>query len=177
MKAITLVLINNGSNVGTYSPHAFKESFTGNIEEKTMRCLSYDDDRQVETNLYSETVVNIPDWMTEEYYLNKAIAFHWAIALTGGWAMGLSQKCMTKFLSLEENYTYFIGWLFKGKTQNQFKLSIRDQVTDWLESESYKYSTPLSPSQFEAASRYCPLYHAKQISNRLYTSNAYWNNC
>ncbi len=176
MKAITLVLINNGANVGTYSPHMFKESFTGNIDEKTTRCWSYDDDELVETNLYNEATVNIPDWMSEQYYLNNAIKFHWAMAMTCGWAGTLTKDMFTKLITLDETYQYFIGWLFKGKTKSTFKLDIRSKVLEWLASDSNQYKQPLSHAQFEAASQYCLLYEAKQISNRLYNSHSYWSN-
>lgn len=180
MKAIELVLKNNGSNVGTYSPYMFLETFNGmcgNIDERTMRCLSYDDDRQVETSLFTLTTVNLPEWMSEQYYLNNHVAFHWAMALTSGWAGQLNKEMFTKFITLDETYEFFIGWLFKGKTKSTFKLDIRSKVLEWLASDSYQYKQPLSHAQFETASKYCPLYEAKQISNRLYYSNAYWNKC
>lgn len=176
MKQVTLVLINNGENVGTYSPFSFIESFQGNIEKKTSRCLSFDDDRQVETNLYNTCIINIPEWMTEQYYLTNAIKYHWSIALTKGWSVTLNQQQLTKLCSLEEHWEFFVGWLFKGKTKNVFKLDIREKVMDWLNSEEYKYKTPLSLNQFYIASKFCPLYDAKKISTNLYYSKSYWKN-
>lgn len=174
-KQIEIVCRNNGSNVGTYSPYCFKSSFTGDINEECLRCLSYDDDRQVETNLYKIYTIRIPEWMSENFYLNYNVQFHFLISLTGEWGYSLNKEQFLRVIQLSEVYKYFLGWLFKGNTKNEFKLKIRENCMTWINGES-SYKLPLSNSQFESASKFCNLYEARKITNRLYYSGSYWLN-
>ena len=80
-----------------------------------------------------------------------------------------------KLIKLSEEYQYFINWLFKGNTKNLYKLSIREQILNWLNNENNNYDKPLSVNQFLTASKYCPIYKANKISNKLYNSK-YWKN-
>jgi hypothetical protein len=172
-KQIDLVCINNGANVGTYSPHKFLASFTGDINEICLRCLCWDDDRQVETNLYNTYKIVIPEWMSESFYLNNSVEFHYSMALLGKWGYTLNEVQLTKVFQLNQTYKYFLGWLFKGNTKNSFKLSMRENCMMWLNGES-KYKLPLSTNQFEIAAKYCPLYEANKIANHLYYAREYW---
>lgn len=172
-KQIELVCINNGENVGTYSPHCFLSSFTGDINETCKRCLSWDDDRQVETALYKTYKITIPEWMDESFYKTNCISFHFFIALVGKWGYTLNEEQLIRVLALNEVYKYFLGWLFKGNTKSTFKLSIREQCMNWINGGN-DYKHPLSSSQFDAAAKFCKLYEARQITTNLYYSRDYW---
>jgi len=173
MKIIPVVHINNGENCGTYSPFSFLSSFTGDINEKCFRCLNWEDDRQVETNLYTIYEIKMPDWMSEEQYLDTHIhvSLKFSSAFYSG-VYGFSENQFHRFISLSETWQYFIGWLFTkyANTKNSFMLSIKEAVNNWLSSTDQTYKTPLSNKQFEAATKYCPLYEAKKISTRIYWS-------
>lgn len=172
-KIVEIVCKNNGENVGTYSPFCFLESFTEDINEKCTRCLSYDDNRLVETGLYLLSKVRIPEWMDEVFYLQHLVKFHFTICLLKDWGYSLTKEQMLRTFELTEEYKYFFGWLFNCNTKNQFKLDIRLKCLDWLNGDN-KYKLPLSTSQFIVATKFCPLYDAGKITNRLYYSNSYW---
>lgn len=173
-KIVEIVCINRGENVGTYSPLCFLESFTGDINEKCTRCLSYDDNRLVETQLYSLSKIKIPEWMDEEFYLQYSIKYHYSMCLLNDFGYSLTKEQMLKIFQLNEVYKYFFGWLFKGNTKNKFKLDIRSKCFDWLNGDS-KYELPLSNSQFIAAAKFCPLYEARKLTTALYYSSSYWS--
>ena len=177
MKQITLISINDGSNVGTYSPFCFIESFKDDINKTCLRCLSYDNDMQIETNLYSSDIIEIPVFMSEEFYLRYDIKYHWLKAMMNDFLIQfeLTENMFFKLIKLSEEYQYFINWLFKGNTKNLYKLSIREQILNWLNNENNNYDKPLSVNQFLTASKYCPIYKANKISNKLYNSK-YWKN-
>ena len=92
MKKQTLVLRNNGENCGTYSVICFLESFKGNMDETCMRCLSFDDNRQVETPLYSTFNLMIPEWMTESFFLANSINYKFAVGLVGQFLFTLNEE-------------------------------------------------------------------------------------
>ena len=163
-----IVFYQSGANVGTYSPLCFLENFNNDINEKTNRCVSFDNDMLVETNMYVIKEIQIPEWMDEGFYLKNHISYKFAIGLGGEFALTLTKVAISNFFTLSEQYQYFIGWLMKGNTKNSFKLSIREQIINWLNTENNKYRKPLSDTQFSAASKFCPLFEAKQVSNAIY---------
>lgn len=173
LKTVKLVLINNGENRGTYAPLCFLSSFPTDkdLNETCIRCMNWDFDMPVECSLYKVSDIEIPDWMTEQYYLHNYISYKFSCALAYDFVLTLNEDQYNKFKALGEKYQYFIDEYFKGNTKNPFKISIREQIIAWLNSPyDYKRPTPLSPRQFEAAARYVPLYNAKSISTRAYYS-------
>lgn len=174
MKKVNLILINNGENVGSFSPHCFLESFTGNLNETVIKCRNWDDNGQEICNLYSQAEIEIPEWMSESDYIRLCVKYHYAKVTSLGFSKELNEIQFMNFVSLSPEYQYFIGWLFKGNTKSKFKLDMRELVTDWLNNENNNFKQPLSLNQFNYAAKYCPLYEAKQIQNRLYWNKQYW---
>jgi hypothetical protein len=168
MKPQKIVFYQSGANVGTYSPLCFLENFNNDINEKTNRCVSFDNDMLVETDMYVIKVIQIPEWMDEAYYLNHHIGYKFAVGLGGDYVTTLSKVAMSNFLTLGETYQYFIGVYMQGNTKSNFKLSIRAQIENWLNTDNNKYRTPLSENQFSIASKYVRLYEAKQIATHIY---------
>ena len=78
------------------------------------------------------------------------------------------------FLSLNSSLINSCS-LFDKNLKNLYKLSIREQILNWLNNENNNYDKPLSVNQFLTASKYCPIYKANKISNKLYNSK-YWKN-
>jgi hypothetical protein len=106
--------------------------------------------------------------MDEAYYLNHHIGYKFAVGLGGDYVTTLSKVAMSNFLTLGETYQYFIGVYMQGNTKSNFKLSIRAQIENWLNTDNNKYRTPLSENQFSIASKYVRLYEAKQIATHIY---------
>lgn len=168
MKQQRMIYHADGENAGTYGFLCFAENFKGDLEEKTEKFVSWDCDIYTQVHKYSERTVIVPDWMTENLWKEYHIDYKYIIGLTDIEPDKLSRTWFDKLRRLNESYRYFIGWVLGKKTANPFMTSIREQIINWLDDEQSKYGTPLSPKQWEVATRYCPLYKAKQISTSLY---------
>jgi hypothetical protein len=168
MKKVKIVFIQSGEINGTFDPHCFFENFTGNIKEKCQRLISSDMWEPITVDLYSVKEIEIPEWMNETMYLSQHINLKFALAQ--GMPEYFSQIEYNNFIGLSSQYQYFIGWLIEEFTctKNQFMASMLEQVKSWLKNEQNQYPKPLSQKQFDAASKYCPLYNAKKISNAVY---------
>lgn len=156
----------NGENSGTYGPLCFLENFKGDIDEKVDRFVSWDCNIPITVDRYRIKTVTIPDWMDEATYLARHIELKYIQGLTG--IENPTQVQFNNLCRLSENYRYFIGWLLERKKLNDFMQSILNQVMNWLNDPNPQHDRPLSPRQYEAATRYCPIYKGKQISNNIY---------
>lgn len=173
MKTVSVVFENNGENVGTYGVLCFLESFKGDINEKTQRFVNSGWDMLVETDLYAVEEVCMPDWFTEQDYLNHNISLKYAIALVGKKVFEFNRIMFNNVISLPEQYQYFVGYMLKTrKKQNSFMDSLEAQIMIWLNTESNKYERPLSYKQFDTASKFAKLYEANRVANNVYTSSS-----
>ena len=170
MKNQTVIYYASGENQGTYDPLCFKENFTGNLTEKVTRFRSYDDDHNmVEVNKYQERNIQMPLWMGEGDYLLLHVKYKFAVALAGKVVLKFNRDQFFRFVSLNESQMFWYGWAIKSKSL--FLKSMVFQFEQWL-NEKTKFETPLSPKQWEAAYKYCPVYKARQISDKLYYSQS-----
>lgn len=124
----------------------------------------------IECNMFRIYEIEMPDWFTEQYFLDHHISLRWAQAF--GMPENFTRTQFENFTRLGEKYRYFICWIFEkySNTKNAFMQSIKTQIENWLSDEQPRYGQPLSEKQFEAASKFCPLYEAKRISARTYWS-------
>jgi hypothetical protein len=168
MKTVKIVFIQTGEINGTFDPHCFLDNFTGDINETCERLISNDMWEPITVPLYSVRELLIPEWMDENEYLTHHISLKFAFAQ--GMPNDFSKTEFYNFKELSEKYQYFIGWLFEkfSNTKNSFMTSILNQVKEWLKNENNRYPQPLSIKQFEAATKYCPLYNAKRNANAAY---------
>lgn len=177
MTKVNIILEACGELSHTYDPICFQTSFTGDMNELVWKLYSNDDWREVQVNRYKVVTVEIPHWMDEKSFLQNHISLKYAVAMTSAEFVGtLTQSQFQKFSQLSEKYQYFIGWLWnknkKAKKENQFFKSIESQVWNWLNGNA-TWGLPLSENQWESATRFCPLYEAKQISNSTYWKHQY----
>lgn len=156
----------NGENANTYGPLCFLENFKGDLNEQVDRFVSWDCDIPIFVNRYKIVETDVPDWMDEQTYLNSHIELKYIQVLTG--IENPTQIQFNNLCRLSENYRYFIGWLLERKKLNDFMQSILNQVMNWLNDPNPQHDRPLSPRQYETATRYCPIYKAKQVSERIY---------
>ncbi len=165
-----VIVYASGENSGTYSFLCFAENFTGNIDEKTDRFVSWDCNIYTSVDMYRVREIDIPAWMGEEEYKRENISLKYVLTLTGIDPDTMTKQMYDKVKQLPETWQYFIGWILSKKSKNNFIQSIQEQVRTWMNESESKYNKPLSIAQWEAATKYCPLYEAKQITNRLYYS-------
>jgi hypothetical protein len=168
MRSQKVVLIACGENAGTRKPFCFLENFTGDFSETKEVFMNWDCNLDVTVSVYTIKEILLPEWMNESFYINNWIAYKFAIGLGGEFVYTLDETAMTNFFKLNEAYQYFIGQYMKGNTKNPFKISIREQILNWLSVSNNPNKTPLSNKQFEIASKYCRLWEAKCVSNRIY---------
>jgi hypothetical protein len=173
MKKVNVILHNNGEFQGTYSPLCFASSFTGDMSETVWRLWSHDDFyNRVEVNRYIRREVVMPEWMAERDYLSMHIKLEFACALAGTQLVcEMTRNQFERFITLGERERYFFGWLVnkncKARKPNKFNIEIESNFWKWLDGD-VKYQSPLTQRQFDAASKWCPLWEAKSISNRVY---------
>lgn len=167
MKTITVIYHANGENQGTYAPLCFAENFTGNFAEKTQRFISHDFDQTTEVDLYKKRVERIPSWMQERDYLSREVELKYCVALAGDCVLSFEREQFDRFAQLSDRLRYWYGWAQNQKSP--FIGSLLNQFNAWLNGQS-NHPSPLSPAQFEAGSKFCPLYKAKKISEKLYYS-------
>ena len=103
--------------------------------------------------------------MQEADYLKNEVELKFSVALAGNCVLELNREQFIRFAKLPDRVKYWYGWAQRQK--NEFIISLLAQFNTWLNGES-KHDTPLSPAQFGAGSKFCPLYKAKQISNNMY---------
>ena len=172
MKKQKVVYHASGENAGTYDPLCFLEKFEGDINEKVMRFRSYDDNHTVKVDRYFVREETLPLWMAENEILYHQHITHlkFAVALAGKWVLKLDFETFMRFSRLTDNQKFWYGWARKSK--GQFMQSLVFQFEQWLNGKT-KYETPLSPKQWDAAYKFCPLQKARQISNKLYYSRSF----
>ena len=164
MKLQKIVYYASGENSGTYSAKCFLENFTGDLNEKTERFVSWDCNIPTEVDMFRVREVQLPDWMSENEFMEWEIDYKYAIGLAGECVIEMSREKFMNFKDLSEKKKYWYGWAKKSK--NAFITSLFNQFDQWLEDPKFK--SPLSEKQWEYATRYCPLYEAKAISKSLY---------
>ena len=165
MKLQKIVYYASGENSGTYDPKCFLENFTGDLSEKTERFVSWDCNIYTKVDMYRVREETIPDWMDERDYMDMHIDLKYSEGLAGSdIVMGMSRTKFMNFKELSEKKKYWYGWAKKSK--NSFIGSLVEQFDAWLDDP--KFGSPLSPKQWEAGTKYCPLWKAKQISTSLY---------
>lgn len=165
MKKQIVIYNADGENQGTYGALCFAENFKGDLKELTQKFISHDFDQYIDVPKYKERIETLPDWMQEADYLSYEVMFKFAVALSGKCVLDFNRDQFIRFISLNDRMRFWYGWAIRQKSP--FITSLVDQFNAWLNGES-KHDTPLSPAQFEAGSKFCPLYKAKQISNDTY---------
>lgn len=170
MKKQNVIYHANGENQGTYGPLCFAENFTGDINERCTRFMSWDFDMPVEVERYRDCTISMPDWMQESQYLSNHVGLEFAVGLAGTSVYEMNPDQFFRFIDLGERMQYWYGWALKQKSA--FIQSLLANFQAWLNGEN-EYKSPLSQAQWEAGIKFCPLYKAKQISNKLYYSRMY----
>ena len=170
MRKQEIVMVADGENQGTYGFMCFSDNFTGDINETCERFVSWDCDILVTVPKYKLVTATMPEWMDEQSYRYHHISLKYAVGLCGECVYSMTERAFFRLTSLTEKERFFYGWMRSKKKLSEFHQSILSQFDAWLEADEQKHRRPLSERQWEAATRYVPLYEAKQISNRLYYS-------
>jgi hypothetical protein len=167
MKKQVIIYHADGENQGTYGALCFAENFTGDLKQLTKKFVSHDFDQSIDVPMYKQRTEILPEWMNEADYLRHEVALKFSVALAGKCVLSLSKDAFIRFSDLSDRLKFWYGWAQNQKSP--FIVSLLGQFNAWLNGEN-EYKTPLTPSQFEAGAKFCPLYKAKQISEKLYWS-------
>jgi len=165
MKTQTIIYHANGENQGTYGALCFAENFKGDLKQITQKFISHDFDQYIDVLMYKQRIEMLPEWMGEVDYLQYEVTLKFSVGLAGKCVLSFNREQFLRFSDLPDRTKYWYGWAQKQKSP--FIVSLLAQFNAWLNSEN-EFKSPLSPSQFDAGSKFCPLYKAKQISEELY---------
>lgn len=168
MKKQNVIYHADGENAGTYGPLCFAENFSGDLSETCERFVNWDFDMLTTVSRYKVVIVRMPEWMDEYTFIRHHVALKYAVGLGGDMVYDMGEREFMRFISLNEKQKYWYGWAYGSK--NGFVLSLREQFDKWLSDPNTSHGSPLSPRQWEAGTRYCPLWKAKQISSSLYNN-------
>ncbi len=166
MKKQDIIYYASGENSGTYSPLCFAENFTGDLTEKTEKFMNWDCNIYVPVDKYRLITCELPDWMDEREFNEYNVELKYAVGLAGKCVLEMSRDAFFKFIRLGEKMKFWYGWALKSK--NPFMASLVSQFNDWLNNPANQYGSPLSPKQWDAGIKFCPVWKAKSISNSLY---------
>ncbi len=183
MKKKQILFIHYGENFGTAkSPFAKVLSVDGHIAtierkgvsekvdlrtEKTV-CLGFDDDRLTGTELYRVREIELPEWMTVEFYIEYEVALKYFVGLGG--SLEWAEQWVTKLLTFPETRKFVCFKLLNTKNfKSEFRKSLRDQLEKWLNGGS-EFSSPFSDRQWASLTDNYSVREANRISRNLYNS-------
>ena len=137
----------HGADAGT--PRTPIAVWAGQVDLATQvsRCMSYENNMQVEVDLYEVRPVALPDWLRPEEWIAQHVAFGYA------WARGLPADApegwARRLMKLGPTNQYACYRLLAVKNfRSEFRKSLRVQLENWLNGNS-EYDRPFSDRQFE----------------------------
>lgn len=179
--AHVVLFVENGENWGTIAPlcevevdgDTARDTVTGEVydlNETCWRCVSYDNDMQVEIKKYLVRNVNLPAFLTvkEWAYNDTTWKYAWGMGVEAHWP----EAWQRGLVKLGPEFAYNVAPLLKthysGTFRSSFRKSLAEAVVKWLETapEDRKYDRPLSSRQFDAIAR--PGYEYDRASAGLY---------
>jgi hypothetical protein len=165
-----------GENSGT-APDPVRPYVEGCVDltKKTTCCLSFDDDRPVEVNLYEVHDVTIPSWMTVEEWISDSIQwkYTWGAGVDPTWPEAW-QRGLHRFGTVEARLAA-VKLLKTKKFRSDFRKSLHDQLVAWLETpaDQRQHRSPFSGRQWEVLLDTYTHREAKRLEENLYRSNRY----
>jgi hypothetical protein len=169
-----IVFVNNGENCGTYDPYCELSSFNGDLEAKVSRCMSWENDMLVSTNLHVVRDIVLPEWLSPAEWIENNIA--WGYAWNRGVDAGWSESWQRGLLKLAPGLQVSCIKLLKVRNfRSGFRKSLRDQLVNWLEDPAPKYTRPFSDRQEGALVAFRDVIEAKRADESCYYSKR--SNC
>jgi hypothetical protein len=157
-----IIFVENGENWGTVSPLAEAVSIEGNIattdkgrtydlNETVWRCVSYDNDMQVEVNHYKIIEVQLPEFLSASEWILRHIEYKylWGAGVDPRW----DENVQRALLSLDAHVVFdivpLIKTYYKGAFRSNFRKGLAEQIMAWVTADpsDRKYDMPLSRRQ------------------------------
>lgn len=150
------------------------------LDKTDTYCRASDDDGLMVGNVYAVMNVNLPDWLPFEEWLGNTIewAYMWERLGTKA-ANTLPADVQRELLGMSGLKQMVLGKLLMTKKfRSPFRASMAEQVYAWMETpkSERKFSSPLSPRQFEALCGPYDGLEAGKIDTRLYYHHRYNEN-
>ncbi len=127
-----------------------------NLSEQTRHTiLGSDDFRPCPVNRWAVKEIELPEWLPAEEWCKKHLSWQYA------WGEGLPQdydetRARQVAYFFHDAQRRAVIHLLTKKLRSKFRLSLKDQLEDWLDTpqEHRKYSSPFSTRQWIALTRY-----------------------
>lgn len=140
------------SPIDVYSPES-------DIDLSEMKsCLSSSDDyRLTSVNAYEVIPVELPENLNPLYWIDRYIRFQYLWGIKG--AKELPIAWQIKLLDFSESARNACVKLLRTKKfRSDFRQSLYNQLTSWLNDDNPKYDTPFSNRQWDCLLRFEPKY-------------------
>lgn len=154
------------------SPRDAASVWTGQVDldETTLCCASYDDNRLVPKKRYSVEEVLLPEWLSPEEWLHNSTSWKWLWGLgadpcwSEAWQRGLVAAGSTA------HRLAAIKLLRTKKFRSDFRRSLCDRLVEWLDTpaDERRYDSPFSYRQWECLVNRYVAREAKQLDAGLY---------
>lgn len=163
-----IVFAHTGENAPTpRDPHCLLEDFSGNLHAAATRCMSWDNNMQVEIDLYEVREVALPEWLSPREWLEDHIK--WGYAWNRGVDPNWSESWQRGLLKLSPGLQVACCKLLKTKNfRSRFRQSLRDQLVQWLENPAPKYARPFSDRQEWSLVQFRDVTEAKRADESCY---------
>jgi len=148
-KQVKVVYHNDGENVGTSSPICAIEEFNGDLTEQSWKCVSYDNDIQVQVSKYEVKEIWLPMWLETSEYCQNPIGwkFLWAYHKK---ASQMPENAQRALMEISGEMQYWLVQLVASDTRTAFRSNIKEQILAWCEKKvnnDTPYAQPLSQKQ------------------------------
>lgn len=161
-----------GENSGTPKTPVAPWKNQADLSAQKVCCLSWDDDRLVETNRYEVRTVLLPDWLAPEEWVRDHVVWRWLWGFGAdpewpeAWQRGLLQ------IDHSADRLACITLLRTTRFRSPFRLSIREQLERWLATptEEREYGSPFSRRQWNSLVDRWTALEAKRMDEVLYWS-------
>ena len=176
-----VLFVEDGENWGTVSPVCGVFSVEGNtvvgdngntydLSEKCFRCVSYDNDMQVEIPLYEIRKVHLPAFLSVKEWRWQTVEWKylWGAGVDASWPEQYQRALKTLSPAVVYSLAPLIKTHLTGKFRSNFRASLAQQVVKWIEtpSEERKFDRPLSDRQMDTVAR--PHWEWDRVSSSLY---------
>lgn len=176
-----VLFVENGENWGTIAPvcevvvegDEARDVLTGkvyNLAETCWRCVSFDNDMQVEINKYRVNDVNLPEFLSVKAWIHDDVSwkYAWGMGMDASWPEAWQRALLRLGTEFIYNVAPLLNTYRKGTFRSNFRRSLAEAVVLWLETapEDRKYDRPLSSRQFDAIAR--PSYEHERVASGLY---------
>lgn len=135
-------------------------------------CLNADNDMPVTVEKFGRATVEIPAWMTVEFYLRHNIGMKYAVAM--GIPLTADERLMRWAIGANKTFVFGVAKLLKTKKfRSGFRQNLCEQFINWIlvPASERRYTSPFSARQWDCVVDAYTAREADRISSSTYYSS------